>query len=204
MQWSFIVCGVDFFADLIFLLQDTWCSVAKCEKIRNLRLFLYIGIVGGSFFSHSGGAVNALCMPKCPLWNRYQDGTQNHASVFGTEYQGLSDSLFSLTNSRKLANENMPCAVCRSSRRQSAIVLPARNICYPGWTLEYHGYLMAGHHGHKRGSMYICVDEAPEVTEYGYKNDEGNYFYMVESRCGSLPCPEYIEGREITCAVCTK
>jgi hypothetical protein len=26
----------------------------------------------------------------------------------------------------------------------------------------------------------------------------------VESHCGSLPCPPYVQGYELTCAVCTK
>ncbi len=29
-------------------------------------------------------------------------------------------------------------------------------------------------------------------------------FYNVEAVCGSLPCPNYVNGWEITCVVCTK
>ncbi|KAJ8317923.1 hypothetical protein KUTeg_003014 [Tegillarca granosa] len=161
---------------------------------------IYEGIVGGSWFEHTGAAVNPLCLPTQPLWNRFNDGLSNHAFMYGAEYEGDSNSIFSLQNSRKLYNENIPCAVCRTKSRNSIVMVPARNVCYPGWTLEYQGYLMAGGYGHKASSMYVCVDEAPEVTESGFRDEDGKLFYTVEAKCGSLPCPEYIDGRELTCA----
>lgn len=82
-------------------------------------------------------------------------------------------------------------------------MIPGRNECLPGMHLEYQGYLMAGHHGHASASEFICVDEAPESTEAGFRDENGKILYVVEAVCGSLPCPEYVEGRELTCAVCT-
>ncbi|XP_078681676.1 uncharacterized protein LOC144916423 [Branchiostoma floridae x Branchiostoma belcheri] len=51
---------------------------------------------------------------------------------------------------------------------------------------------------------YVCVDGQPETVPGGDANQNGALFYLVEARCGSLPCPEYVEGRELTCVVCTK
>ena len=38
----------------------------------------------------------------------------------------------------------------------------------------------------------------------GQDNKNGALFYPVEAVCGSLPCPRYVNGWELTCAVCTK
>lgn len=84
-------------------------------------------------------------------------------------------------------------------------LLVARKSCYKGWRLEYDGYLMAGYHKHKAGTLYKCVDKDPD-TAPGFKsstNQDGYLFYAVEARCGSLNCPPYTEGRELTCAVCS-
>lgn len=63
---------------------------------------------------------------------------------------------------------------------------------------------MAGHEGHKAGTMYTCVDEHPDTLHGGHVNKNGRLFYSVEARCGSLECPPYVEGRELVCAVCSK
>ena len=62
---------------------------------------------------------------------------------------------------------------------------------------------MVGHHSHSGRNMFVCVDHNAEPTGSRSDND-GNLFYPVEARCGSLPCLPYVNGRELTCAVCTK
>ncbi len=84
------------------------------------------------------------------------------------------------------------------------IMIPGRNQCYPGWNLEYNGYLMAGHHSHRGKTDYICVDSDPESYGAGFRNDAGALLYAVEGICGSLPCPPYVNHRELTCVVCSK
>ena len=86
----------------------------------------------------------------------------------------------------------------------SNAIFIARKTCYKGWKLEYNGYLMAGYHGHKAGTMYSCVDSHPDALHGGHTNKDGKLFYLVEARCGSLKCPPYVEGRELVCAVCSK
>lgn len=83
-------------------------------------------------------------------------------------------------------------------------MIPAREECPAGWFPEYKGYLMSGHHGHKGKTSFVCVDQAPEVDPEGYRNDDGVLMYHVQAVCGSLPCPNYVQGRELTCVVCSK
>ena len=83
-------------------------------------------------------------------------------------------------------------------------MMPARNDCLSGWTKEYHGYLMTSQYTRRHSSEFICVDGNPEYVRGSKQNKDGALLYSVEGRCGSLPCPPYVEGRELTCAVCTK
>ena len=54
-------------------------------------------------------------------------------------------------------------------------------------------------------TAYICMDHAPEARDGGSQPQvETSKIYHVEARCGSLPCPQYIDNREITCVVCSK
>ena len=83
-------------------------------------------------------------------------------------------------------------------------MMPARNVCPSGWTEEYHGYLMTAHYNHKSTRDYICVDREAEYVPRSQANQDGALLYLVEGVCGSLPCLPYVNGRELTCAVCTK
>ncbi|KAK3589691.1 hypothetical protein CHS0354_015200 [Potamilus streckersoni] len=163
---------------------------------------VYSGIAGGSYYDHPGAAVNTLCLPHEPIWGTHTDGLENYAFVYGAEYH--DQSLFKRTNAEALSSHNMPCVVCRSTLRSSTFMLPARNRCFGDWHVEYHGYLMTGHHTHKASSDYICVDEAPEADSSGFRTEYGVLLYRVEAICGSLPCPQYMQGRELTCAICSK
>ncbi|KAK3589694.1 hypothetical protein CHS0354_015203 [Potamilus streckersoni] len=163
---------------------------------------VFSGISAGSWYDHTGAAVNTLCLPHEPIWGTYTDGLENQAFIYGAEY--YDQSLFKLTNAEALLYHNMPCAVCRSRLRTSIFMLPARNRCFGDWHVEYHGYLMTGHNTQKASTDYICVDQAPEADPSGYRNENGRLLYRVEAICGSLPCPQYMNGRELTCAVCSK
>ena len=79
-----------------------------------------------------------------------------------------------------------------------------KNKCHESWTMEYSGYLMSSYHGSNAASEYVCVDENPEKRHGGHKDQNGKLFYKVEAACGSLPCPPYVNGRELTCVVCSK
>ena len=55
----------------------------------------------------------------------------------------------------------------------------------------------------RKRSNYICWDEAPEVATGGFNKGQA-VVYPVEVNCGTLPCSDYISGRELTCVVCSK
>ena len=59
--------------------------------------------------------------------------------------------------------------------------------------------------GHTRGSVaseYLCVDSLPEKLNGGNGDKTAKLFSFVQAICGSLKCPPYVNGRELTCAVC--
>eukprot|EP00058_Branchiostoma_floridae_P003568 XP_002589056.1 hypothetical protein BRAFLDRAFT_87529 [Branchiostoma floridae] len=160
------------------------------------------GVAGGTSHVHQGGGTNYQCVPADPQWGKYQDGVQGHkAFMWGAEYELDTNVPFGSTS---LHNNDVPCAVCYVPTRGSKLMIPARNTCPTGWTREYHGYLMAGYYNHPGATEYVCMDEEPDVIPGGHADQNGALFYPVEARCGSLPCPNYVEGRELTCVVCTK
>ena len=62
---------------------------------------------------------------------------------------------------------------------------------------------MSAHHSHKRSSTFECMDGDPEAAPGGVGDQNGALFYIVDTVCVSLPCPPYVQGMEVTCAVCT-
>ncbi len=142
-----------------------------------------------------------MCLPNNPKYDKYKDGFQSGSYIYGTEYQisGVFNPF-----KKNLLDHDAPCAVCYVKSRATQVIIPARNDCPSGWTEEYHGYLMAANSGHKHSTNFICVDEDAEFVHGSHANRNGALLYLVEGRCGSLPCLPYVDGRELTCAVCTK
>ncbi|XP_061165092.1 short-chain collagen C4-like [Saccostrea echinata] len=166
---------------------------------RTARL-IYSGFVGGSHYSHHGAAVEPLCLPVHPQWRRHNGRTDApRGFIYGAEYEVHRDVIFS-----HLHDHDVPCAVCETRRRKSVMVIPARTSCYRGWRKEYSGYLMTGRYTHPAASTYSCVDQHAQPAIGGHQNHNGYLFYLVEARCGSLKCPPYHNGWEITCVVCSK
>ncbi|KAH3779879.1 hypothetical protein DPMN_157687 [Dreissena polymorpha] len=83
-------------------------------------------------------------------------------------------------------------------------MVPAKLTCFSGWTMEYSGYLVAGSALHEAATEYICLDGKPEMVPGKGENHNGKLMYLTEARCGSLPCPPYVNGRELTCVVCSR
>ena len=102
-------------------------------------------------------------------------------------------------------NQDIPYAVCKSTR-SSHIMVPARANCYPGWTEEYSGYVVSGYPTYNKLD-YVCLDAGLEFVPHGAGNDNDHLLHITEIQCGtygSIPCPPYVEGRELACVVCTK
>ena len=165
---------------------------------------VYSGYAAGSDFSDSGAAANYICLSPDPLWGYYNDADNARAKVMGVEYEldGAIPDMMAFFH-KNIHEEDAPCSVCRSPR-PTVIMIPGRNQCYKGWTLEYKGYLVTGYYGRTSASEYVCLDDYPQALPGGHANQNGKLFHMVEGRCGSLRCPPYVEGRELTCVVCSK
>jgi hypothetical protein len=169
----------------------------------------HLGYTSSGSALHTGAAVNHICLPTDPTWNARDGSYAYHAYIYGTEYESGTANTNAFGSD--LVNHNAPCAVCRSTARPTAMMLPGRHLCYPGWTTEYHGYLMAGDYHDVSGTEFICVDGAPESEPQDSRHDtDTGKLFVVEADCetssssSSLTCPPYIAGREITCSVCTK
>ena len=161
---------------------------------------LFPGYAAGQRYIHSsyatrfGGPSNKLCMPHDPEPSNIT--TRGTSLLYGSEYEEnilASDS----------ANEDVPCAVCRSTTTQTSIMIPGRVTCYSGWKKEYNGLIASGHLG-ETASSYVCLDKKIEYTPSGKTNDNGALFYMTSMVCGSLSCPPYYENKAVNCVVCSK
>ena len=167
---------------------------------------VYEGFAAGDWYQHQGGGTELLCLPSDPSWGKYSDIHTGHAYLYGTEYQvnknGDSARLFN----KEMHDHNVPCTVCHSVGQSVKLMIPGRFDCYDGWREEYKGYLMTGHHGHAKSTDYSCVDMDPESVQGNAHNQDGRLLYLVEASCkaNSLPCPPYVDGRNIACVVCTK
>ena len=154
---------------------------------------IYSGVVAGSWWEHTGAAVNQLCLPSNPQYLKYQSGYQGNTRLYGAEYQTYGP----LDHSH---NRNVPCALCQVYGH-TKIMIPSRYECPLGWRREYYGYLMAGHHSHKASTQFICMDNSLELIPGSGVNTDGYLFYAVEAYCGHfIPCSD----KELTCIVCTK
>ena len=168
-----------------------------------MGVYSFTGYTAGSFNTHSGGGSNYLCLHSQPEWGRYQDGFQSEGYIYGTEYQIYTNNPFSKSR-QALHDHDAPCAACYTPK-SATIMIPARTTCPDGWGKEYGGYVMAEANQHRGRTTYVCVDGDPEVRPGGGANADGALLYNTEARCGySLPCPPFVNGRELACVVCSK
>ena len=164
---------------------------------------LYSGVTAGPHYTNVGGGANTQCLPLDPVWRNYKDGRQGGSYIYGSEYQHGEIGVQPFVN-KNLYQHDVPCAVCYSAVRNTQFMLPAKPVCPSGWIRAYFGYLMAGRHNQNGRNSYLCVDYNAEAMTGSQANENGNLLYPVEGTCGSLPCPPYVEGRELTCSVCLK
>ncbi|XP_041480236.1 short-chain collagen C4-like [Lytechinus variegatus] len=165
---------------------------------------IYSGSMGGSNYGHTGSGANHLCMPDEPVYDEHVGSNSDRALLYSTEY------MLPYSPNTRISEKNAhapTCAVCRApSGRTTKLMIPARNICPDDkWRLEYAGYLMAGKSTLKR-SKFICVDREMIPIPGTQGSQGGGYLYLTEMRCvngGGLDCGPYVNGYEITCAVCT-
>ena len=182
-------------------LKQTQNWVCECVHALFFNIILYniSGYAGGSWWDHTGAAAEFVCLPPDPdLTAKYNSSL---AFMFGAEYNSNDFS------PRANDGADLPCSVCRSTVGSSVLMIPGKSSCYEGWTLQYHGDLVAGHYASKAATQYICLDEHAEILTGGHRNDDGKLFFPVKAMCGSLgslTCPPYQDNRYLTCVVCTK
>ncbi|XP_071495074.1 uncharacterized protein [Diadema antillarum] len=165
---------------------------------------VYSGSVGGELYTHAGGTSNYLCLPDQPIYDEVETVAHGwRGLVFSAEFETHSF----VGHWQELADQTPTCAVCLAPcGRTTKLVIPARNECpSDDWRLEYAGYLMSSAIVHHR-TEYICVDRHAETVPGTHGNQNGALLYLVEGRCmhgSGLPCGPYVNGFELTCAVCT-
>lgn len=161
----------------------------------------FSGFTAGKHRSSKGGGSDTICLVSDPTWDRYDNAHNGlRATVHGAE---IDIEVPSNTFAQNPNQQDMPCSVCRSPK-PTTIMMPGRKDCYSGWTREYWGFLMSAWDSVQSEYNHICMDANPEYMQHGGTNDDEHILYLVEARCGSLPCPPYYDGREITCVVCSK
>lgn len=164
---------------------------------------VYRGYIGGGHV-HKGGAANILCLPQNPTWANYDISSNSHRGyIYGTEIDIRPEAASVKMFGYEVNEIDLPCAVCQTGFSVTHM-FPGRASCFPGWTLQYKGYLVSDYNVHSSSKNYECLDAAPEAVPNGNSNDDQSIVYLVEAKCGSLPCPPYAEGKEIACAVCSK
>ncbi|KAK2174303.1 hypothetical protein NP493_812g02001 [Ridgeia piscesae] len=175
------------------------------EYNSNFRLVIIAGFVAGSHHAHTGGGSNYMCLHRDPEWGpKNMPGFQSYSLIYGAVYKIFSNDPFSKANVQSLGENKVPCAMCHVTSRPTKLMIPARVTCPDGWTKEYAGYLMSEYHQSKGRTTYVCVDNAPEAIDGDVSDKYCVLFHNTEAVCGSLPCPKYGDGWEVTCVVCTK
>ncbi|CAC5406469.1 unnamed protein product [Mytilus coruscus] len=179
-------------ANSIKSLGTTYIRWGRKQCHNNNTELVYSGYAGGGHYNNPGSAAEYVCLPPDPNY------VKTSGSDYGRMYGGEFDSNFFASNSD---NEDVPCALCRTGRASSVIMIPGKNTCYNGWKVEYHGYLASGLYNHVAASAYVCVDLNPEYIIGGVDQHLGKLFYEVLTKCGSLKCPPYINNYPLTCVV---
>ena len=161
---------------------------------------LYNGYMAGNKWDKHGGGVNSLCLPKSPTWASYNDGYQSGSLIYGTEIE-VDSSVSAKLFGSNVHNNDLSCALC-TTNRASVVMFPGHSKCLAGWTTEYQGYLVASHPEWKGSSDFVCIDS--NFLKHQDRGGEERCVKPVEVKCGVLPCPPYVEGREVACVVCSK
>ena len=160
--------------------------------------YVYNGITAGSWYSYSGGGSNYICLVKNPKYP--QEATTSSGNyIYGTEYETGGGPL------NEVSQNNPPCAACHVTTRSAQLMVPGTDECPGGWTLEYAGWLVSAHQSHYR-TMYVCLDKDAEVLEGEEANTDDALMYNTVVDCGGygIPCPPYVNQKDLACAVCTK
>ena len=173
---------------------------------------LFKGYMAGSYHTVNGNGANFVCAHEDPKFVRPAAGWQaGTGRLYGVELElweePLQSGLFlkDNVNGGNLYDQDLMCAVCYVADASTHIMITGRPDCgESGFDLQYKGFLASNNHGGNqiRGE-YVCLDEAPEGRPGGSGNNNDGVIHPVQVGCGSIPCAPYVDGFELTCAVCT-
>ncbi|KAJ8045203.1 Short-chain collagen C4 [Holothuria leucospilota] len=169
----------------------------------NSSELVYQGVMAsGNDHTHKGSGVDHICMPLKPKFATSPTYGTGGAWLYGVEYES------NLFTSRNLYQNEAPCAVCYAANKETVLTIPGTNKCLgsQGWTLEYQGYMMSSHYTHYK-STFVCIDKDAEPIPRTTHNNNEPLLYVANAKCsaggGGLPCPPYVDGYDILCAVCS-
>ena len=152
---------------------------------------IYKGVAVGGRSDHEVSPSNFMCLPPNPM--RYSNNQQGGGIAYAVEYYSSG----AIVNAQY---RNMPCSLCEATGRGDKIMIPSHYVCPDGWHKEYNGYIMAGHHNHKGGSMYHCIDENLEQVPGSGGAETVHLLYTVRVSGAYVPT----DGYALSCVVCTK
>ena len=166
-------------------------------------IVIHRGYTAGSYYGYKGSTVDFICLPEKP---QYESSTNSQSGVYGYLHGTEYESAWRVGSHPSPQNHDMPCAVCQAKRgRLSHLMLPATTQCPSGWTEEYQGYMMSAHYSHDSPMRAICVDRLPEtIPNSGANTGSAAAAYLMGAMCGILPCTPYVNGRALSCVVCTQ
>lgn len=96
-------------------------QIKRILSIKKSKPKCFIGYVGGSHYTHTRVAVDALCLPRNPEWVNYRDGTDGGKPyIYGAEYKTYG--LFGKWHS--VCDHDVPCAVCLVRSRSVVKMFP--------------------------------------------------------------------------------
>ena len=161
--------------------------------------YVYDGITAGSWHGNTGGGSNYICLVKDPTYPP-QATTSSNNHIYGTEYE-TAGAL------RRVSQHNAPCVACHATTRSAQLMVPGTDQCPGGWTLEYAGWLVSEYSGHKGRTMYVCLDKDAEALRGEEASTNGALMYHAVTDCNArygIPCPPYVNEKDLACVVCTK
>ena len=162
--------------------------------------YAFSGIVSKAPSSSSGGGNNHLCLSLNPDSATADDAFRNEAYITGVVYQETASEFIPA----ELRLQPVPCAVCEVQQR-AVVMVPGSRSCGEGWRVEYEGVLMSEANA-GQSSNFVCVSRDMQGLAHAERNDNGEagQLHVVEAKCGTLPCPPFAQGQDVSCVVCSK
>jgi len=202
------LCAVSVHYSNAGALYTRWGRTTCAEDSR----VIYSGFMAGNHYQNTGGGANYLCVQNSP-----EKGSGNVAgfqaasgNLYPVQYwfdDGyLADSRpFSLDNNggKVLYTAGAVCVLCYNEGASSQVMIPGKQSCPDSaMNLEYSGYLASDYSGHMR-TEFICMDGAPEPRQAGQADSAQSIIYAVQGACPAGQACQFVDGDEVTCAVCT-